>query len=377
MGDTAKLVDVVGNIANCSHMVGDTAKKDLSPLLPMRHPQRDFFVCDIFDASPKSDMASMEHPLFTLSTKPDMTPRRYEHNGNWLELNPSYLGLATVFDRDVLIYCISQCMAALNEGRQISRTLRMSAHDLLVATNRTTSDKGYTGLKNALERLRNTSLQTNITSDGKEILRGFGFIESYEIVRETRDGRMQALEITLSDWIFQAIDAKNGKILTLSPQYFHLRKPLERRLYEIARKSCGSKNDVWRYKLDTLQKKTGSLSTAKEFRRMVKAIVEANQESRHIPDYSFELEDDVLVIRPSSDFTRIYREPEVIETIDRIRIDAKGYETARKFAEGWDMHHLENQWRAMLAKRASLPKNANGSFIGFVKSYVRRHGKAK
>ncbi|PHQ96666.1 MAG: hypothetical protein COB39_11720 [Marinosulfonomonas sp.] len=95
-----------------------TNKKERSPLLPVRHPQRDFFVCDIFDAAPKSDIASMEHPLFTLSTKPDMTPRRYEMNGNWLEVVPSSIGLATVFDRDILIYCISQCMAALNEGPQ-------------------------------------------------------------------------------------------------------------------------------------------------------------------------------------------------------------------------------------------------------------------
>ena len=377
MGKIANLVDVVCDIAKCPTMVGNTAKKDISPLLPMRHPQRDFFVCDIFDAAPKSDMASMEHPLFTLSTKPDMTPRRYEHNGNWLELNPSYLGLATVFDRDILIYCISQCMAALNEGRQISRTMRMSAHDLLVATNRTTSDKGYAGLKAALERLRNTSLQTNITKDGKEVLRGFGFIEAYEIVRETREGRMQALEITLSDWIFDAIDAKDGKILTLSPQYFHLRKPLERRLYEIARKSCGSKNSVWRYRLDTLQKKTGSLSTAKEFRRMVKTIVEANKESRHIPDYSFELDDDVLVIRPSSNFTRIYQEPELISTIDRVQISTKGYETARKFAGGWALGFLETEWRMMLSNRKSIPENANGSFIGFVKNFVRKNGTAR
>ena len=102
-------------------MTDDTEKKERSPLLPVRHPHRDFFVCDIFDAAPKSDMASMEHPLFTLSTKPDMTPRRYETNGSWLEIKPSSIGLATVFDRDILIYCISQCMAALNEGRQVHR----------------------------------------------------------------------------------------------------------------------------------------------------------------------------------------------------------------------------------------------------------------
>lgn len=375
MCDIANVLDRVGDIANYLSMVGDTAKRNLSPLLPMRHPQRDFFVCDIFDAAPKSDMASMEHPLFTLATKPDMTPRRYEHNGNWLELKPSYIGLATVFDRDILIYCISQCMAALNDGRKISRTLRMSAHDMLVATNRNTSDKGYQGLKSALERLRSTSIQTNITVEGKEILRGFGFIEAYEVVRETREGRMQALEITLSDWIFDAINAKDGKILTISPQYFHLRKPLERRLYEIARKCCGTKNDSWRFKIESLHKKTGSLSTIKEFRRMVKSIVDANEESRHIPDYSFELDDDVLVIRPSSNFTRIYNEPETVMMIDQVKIDDRGYTVARRYAAGWDIPFLEREWRMMLGNRRSLPKNANGSFVGFVKSYVRRHGK--
>ena len=35
-------------------------------LLPDRHPTGDFFVCDIFGASPKDDLASMEHPIFSL-----------------------------------------------------------------------------------------------------------------------------------------------------------------------------------------------------------------------------------------------------------------------------------------------------------------------
>ena len=39
-------------------------------LLPDRHPNLDFFVLDIADAVPKDDMATMEHPLFSLATKP-------------------------------------------------------------------------------------------------------------------------------------------------------------------------------------------------------------------------------------------------------------------------------------------------------------------
>ena len=358
-------------------MVQIEKQRERSPLLPLRHPQRDFFVCDIFDAAPKSDMASMENPLFTLSTKPDMTPRRYEHNGNWLELKPSYVGLATVFDRDILIYCISQCMAALNDGKQVARTLKISAHDLLKATNRDTSNKGYNGLKSALERLRNTAIETNIRMGGQEVLRGFGFIDSYEIVREGRDGRMQALEITLSDWIFNAIDAQGDEILTISPKYFQLRKPLERRLYEIARKSCGTKNRSWPYRLETLHKKTGSQSTLKEFRRMVKAIVDTNSAKNHIPDYIFELNGDLVTIRPRPEFTEIYTEPEIVISLDKVRIDDSGYRSAKKFASGWDIYGLEAEWRMMLSSRKSLPENPNGSFVGFVKKYVEKNGSAR
>ena len=59
-------------------MVGDNTNLARSPLLPLRHEQDDLFVCDIFDAVPKGDAASMEHPVFSLATKPDTKIRTYE-----------------------------------------------------------------------------------------------------------------------------------------------------------------------------------------------------------------------------------------------------------------------------------------------------------
>jgi len=359
-----------------NQMTEKTVTKERSPLLPLRHPQRDFFVCDVFDAAPKSDMASMEHPLFTLSTKPDMTTRRYEHNGKWLEIKPSSIGLATVFDRDILIYCISQCMATLKEGKQVHKTMRFAAHDLLKATNRDTSRRGYKLFKEALDRLRNTGIETNITMGEEDELDGFGFIDKYRIVRQTRDGRMQAIEITLSDWLFDAISAKGDQILTISRQYFQLRKPLERRLYEIARKHCGQKSK-WRCGLAKLHKKSGSQSTLKEFRRMVKAIVEMNQVKKHIPDYSFELDGDMFIVRPRPEFSEIYTENEKPKAIDKIIIRQSGMETAKKFAAGYDLYFLEGEWRDMLAAKKSIPDNPEGSFVSYVKWYVKKHGTAR
>ena len=58
-------------------------------LLPDRHPTADFFVCDVFDAVPKDDMGTMEHPLFSLSTRPDRRILSYEHNGVEITVTPS------------------------------------------------------------------------------------------------------------------------------------------------------------------------------------------------------------------------------------------------------------------------------------------------
>ena len=281
-----------------------------SPLLPDRYPQGDFFVCDIFDAVPKADMASMEHPIFSLSTKPDTRVREYEHNGIKIAIKPSVDGLATVHDRDVLIYCISQLMTALNEGKEVSQVVRFRAFDMLVATNRNTAGSGYGQLKAALERLAGTRISTNIVTGGKEVFRTFGLIESAEVVRETRDGRMQEVEIKLSDWVFNAIRSK--EVLTLHRDYFRLRKPLERRIYELARKHCGAQ-PKWRVSLAVLHEKSGSTATLREFRRLVKALAESGE----LPDYrmAFDAESDAVTFYARAEKGRIAQIADLKKTL--------------------------------------------------------------
>ena len=350
-------------------------KADRQPLLPIRHPERDFFLCDIFDAAPKSDTASMEYPLFTLSTKPDMTPREYKKGDRWLKVSPSDLGLATVHDRDILIYCISQCMARLNQGLEVHKTLRFNVHDLLRTTNRATNNLSYERFRAAINRLQATRIETNITTGGVEQWEVFSFIDSAKTIKQSREGRMQAVEITLSDWVFNALHEKSGEILTISREYFRLRKPLERRLYELARKHCGQ-NSRWHFRIDTLHERTGSTSTLKEFRRMLRAIIQDNRQHNHIPDYTFELEDDTVIIRPRSNFTEVYTEEEAPDSVDRVILKGSTMEVARKFNGGWDIYFLESEWRGMLRDKKSIPDNPDGSFVGYVKWYVRKHGRA-
>ena len=51
--------------------------------------------------------------------------------------------MATIWDKDILIYCISQIVEALNRGLEVSRTVWVTAYDLLVATHRGTGGASY------------------------------------------------------------------------------------------------------------------------------------------------------------------------------------------------------------------------------------------
>lgn len=343
-----------------------------SPLLPDRHPQKDLFVCDIVDAVPKGDMSSMEHPVFSLSTKPDMRPRRYERGENWIEVNPSRYGLATVHDRDVLIYCISQCIAAMNEGRKVSRTMRFKAYDLMVSTNRQTSGRGYELLKDALRRLQGTQIETNLRQGGKEYFKVFGLIDQAEIVKETREGRMQEVEITLSDWVFDAIE--NNHVLTLNRQYFRLRKPLERRLYELARKHCGAQPE-WRIKLENLRDKCGSGSTLKEFKRLVSTIIQTDEKESFLPDYRYRLEGGLVIVTPKVAAKAEAPSPAPDGPVTLL-LSPDVYERARKAAPSWDVRYLEQQWRSWVDTCNVQVRDADAHYLNYCRRWFERQGSA-
>lgn len=356
MGDDTTEPILVGDNTND---VFSESLKPRSPLLPIRH-QRNFFVCDVFDAALKGDAASMEHPIFSLSKKPDMKVRRYDNGDKWAEVRPGSKGLATVFDRDVLIYCVSQLMAALNTGRPVSRTLRLKAHDLLIATNRDTSGRGYLQLRESLERLQGTQIATNIVTGGLETFDVFSLIDRARIVRETRDGRMQEAEIVLSDWVFQAVEAQ--EVLTLDRRYFQLAKPLERRLYELARKHVGQQNS-FKIGLDKLRAKCGSQSTLKEFRRLLLSIIKDDQQHDHMPGYAFVLDGDMVEMQVKPGGGR----PSPALLTPSIHLQPESYQLGREAAPGWDVYALEGEWREWISKKEIAARKPDAHFIAFCK----------
>lgn len=345
---------------------GEAGNATSTSLLPDKHPQHDLFICDVADAVLKDMMQHLEHPFYSLSKTPDRKVRRYQHNDQWIEITPSVKGLATIYDKDILIYCISQIMAKMKRGEPVSKRVRINTRELLIFTNRGTSGREYANLLESLDRLEGTRIRTNIITGDEEQTNGFGLIDASAIRRKHGlDGRLLWCDITLSDWVFSAIQAQ--EVLTLHRDYFRLSKPLERRVYELARKHCGQQSS-WRVSLGVLLKKSGSQSPEWRFRKMVRELAASN----HLPDYFVEYEDAADMVTFLNRGTVRGQGEQSSEPWDGV-LDPDTFEKARKVAGGLDVYVLEQKWRAWVGKAKVNLRSPDRNFIDFCQKQGARH----
>ncbi|MHD0656744.1 replication initiator protein A, partial [Pseudomonas aeruginosa] len=146
------------------------------------------------------------------------------------------------------------------------------------STNRDASGRAYERMGEMFERLNGTRIETNIETDGIRERGWFGFIDYARVIERDGGGRMIAVEVALPEWLWRSIKAKH--VLTLSRDYFRIRKPLDRRIYELARKHCGAQAK-WRVSIKTLYEKSGSTDALRNFRGAVKELAESGE----LPDY--------------------------------------------------------------------------------------------
>lgn len=250
--------------------------------------QKEFFICEPVLDFYKDDIASMEHPVFSLSKRPDYRMLEYNYNGFNIKIKPSYTGLATIFDKDILLYLASCLMSAKNNTEPVCQTVRFTSYDYLVSTGKDFSGVRYRQIKEALERLKGTVIQTNIKTNRRVVTTEFSLIDSWGAVKEDELGRAIAIEIKISDWFYNSIIG--NEMLTISPEYFKLKKPTDRRIYELAKKHCGNQT-VWKIKLDNLKEKIGSTSSIRKLRFNLNQLTKANT----IPEYNISMKDDVVM----------------------------------------------------------------------------------
>ena len=152
--------------------------------------------------------------------------------------------------------------------------------------------------------------------------------------------------------------------------YFRLRKPLERRLYEVVRKHLGKQKE-FKLELQNLKNKAGSNSTDKEFKRLIRKIIKDNQDHSHIPDFTFELHGNMFVAYPRPEFTEIYSSRKIAE-VSFAYLKPITHEKAKEAAPGWDVYYLEQEWRNWMKE---TPKHPDAAFIGFCRQWYKKRGR--
>ena len=71
----------------------------------------------------RGEQSIMDFPLFSLAKRPQMEAMTYEMDGVKIEIKPSSSGIATMWDKEVLIYVLSQM--ARSEERRVGKECRL------------------------------------------------------------------------------------------------------------------------------------------------------------------------------------------------------------------------------------------------------------
>lgn len=255
---------------------------------PKNDAQIDLFAPIFSDIAVRDGIDMMEFPFFSLSKKKRFEPMIYNNEARGIEIIVSGgkpHGIATIWDKDILIWCISQVREALDRGEQPSKKIYFHPYQILKATRRGTCKDDYERLLMALQRLHNTAIHTTIKTDKKTRDRGFHWIEDYETARDNTSGEAIGMwSITLHDWIYKAAITPHF-ILTLDDDYFLLTGGIERRVYLMARKHGGKQDAGYTMPMKTLYAKMGTEDEYKYWARAIRKIADADE----LPGYHLEI----------------------------------------------------------------------------------------
>lgn len=247
---------------------------------PKNDSQIDLFMPAFLDIASRDVNDVMELPFFSLSKKPRFKSIQYKNDTRGIDIivtGGEPIGLATVWDKDILIWAVSQIRETLDQGQTPNKRIYFHPYQVLKATRRSIGKEHYQRLENALIRLYNTSIHTTIRNNETERKKGFRWIENYETAKDNTTGEAAGMWwIELPDWIYEAA-LNSSLLLTLDDDYFLLTGGLERWLYLIARKHAGRQENGYTMTVKALFEKCSSTRDYKYFARELRKIVQQDE----------------------------------------------------------------------------------------------------
>ena len=149
---------------------------------PVTAAQLDLFVAYLTDVPLRDERDLMERPFFNLGKSKRTTPIAYQVGDLFVRVTaPAEIGIATIYDADILIWVASQITDAKNRGVPHSPKIRFMPYDLLRAIHRDVGGKDYAALRAALRRLTATTIETNVAVPEGKRAAMFHWIERHDI----------------------------------------------------------------------------------------------------------------------------------------------------------------------------------------------------
>jgi plasmid replication initiation protein len=251
-------------------------------------PQRDLFSLDSpLTGEIRGERSLMAFPFFALSKNAWMKPLTYNHAAVSIEVRPSANGVATIYDKEIVLYIASLMAAKIEAGEEVQQDFVFTAHDLFSVTGANHSARSYGRLSEALERLQGTQIKTNIEAGGEGEEGFFSWLSEARLhysKTKTGEKRLKAVKVRLCDWLYRAI-LRDRQVLDYAQAYFQL-GPIERRIYEVARATA----EEGRLEVDlaTFRLQIGYQNPLPNFRSALKGIAGTGT----IPDYDVDLVED-------------------------------------------------------------------------------------
>lgn len=269
---------------------GEPDWSQAGPARPGRPPGRAVATDSPLQGAINGQVDLMAYPFFGLSKTPSRRPIKFMEHAVSVEVRPSEGGVATIYDKEILIYLASLAIDRLERGGDFDGVLTFTAYDFFkLAGLSGASGKNYQRLSASLDRLQGTQVRTTIETGGVNIDGWFSWISEAQVIF-TRDAsgakRARAFRVRITDWLVRAI-AADGSVLSYDRSYFKL-SAIERRLYEIARAGCAREGGrAMVIELGALRQRVGVTSPLKKFRQLLAQIAEKDA----LPAYRVRLRD--------------------------------------------------------------------------------------
>ncbi len=260
---------------------------------PTGDEQPDFFVPSLYDVGTKDSRSIMDVAVFRLSKKDKRAGGviRYELSDGYVEVKAGPDGMASVWDYDLVLMMVSHLTEAMNRyregrGEKPGRTYRPHVSDILKFCRRGDGGRQADEVEGALDRLKGTTIKNvreRPSANGRRPMREVeaeGLVSSYKVLSYTENGKIASVEIEAPKWLYREItEGKRPDVLTVHPDYFLIDPGIGRFVYRLARQAAGKREAKWAFQ--TIYERSGSAGTFKEFCRLLRKIIDAND----LPEY--------------------------------------------------------------------------------------------